>query len=411
MTAGADSGADRAELERLLARDPAREAARAAGLFDALAGSAAGAIVLHGAGNLGVKVAEGLRACGVEPLAFSDGNPALAGTRRAGIEVLPPREAAARFGRTAVFVPSIWNHRQNYGAVVEQLRVLGCERVVPLPALFWKHPRTFLPYYQIDLPEKLVRDGDRVRAAFGLLRDAESRREFLQHVRWSLDLVFPQTAAHPSGDDYFPADLRAVPPDEVMLDVGAFDGDTVQAFVAHAKAGFRRLVALEPDPANFEKLEARIRALPADVRGKVEARQLGAGEAAGRISFQCDGASSSGVVDLSIAGLAARSAVEVDVVPLDELPLEAPPTFLKMDIEGMEPAALRGARRLIGEHGPDLAICVYHRLEHMWELPVLIEELRPGYAMYLRRYSQWPWDIVCYALREGPGARGAPGRA
>jgi FkbM family methyltransferase len=224
------------------------------------------------------------------------------------------------------------------------------------------------------------------------LRDEESRREFLQMIRWSLDLKLPEAAPHPPGDDYFPSDLRSIPPNEVMLDVGAFDGDTVQAFVSRAKGAFRRLVSLEPDPANFAKLEARIRALPEEVRSKVEARRLGAGETAGRITFQFDGASSSGVVDLSIAG------AEVEVVPLDELPLESPPTYLKMDIEGMEPAALRGARRLIRENAPALAICVYHRLEHVWEVPLAIEEIRPGYAFYLRRYSQWPWDIVCYAL-------------
>lgn len=400
MTATADGGAaeGRAELERLLARDASAEARRAAGLFDALAGPLARAVVLHGAGNLGVKVAEGLRACGVEPVAFSDGNPVLAGTRRAGLAVLSPAEAAARHGRSAAFVPTIWNHRQDYGAVVAQLRAFGCERVVPLPALFWKHPATFLPYYQIDLPEKVIREAPRVRAAFDLLRDAESRRELLQLIRWGLDLELPEAAPHPSGDDYFPADLRAISPREVMLDVGAFDGDTVQSFVAHAKEGFRRLVCLEPDPANFARLEARIRALPEEVRRKVEARRLGAGETAGRISFQCDGASSSAVVDLSVAGLAASATVEVEVVPLDELPLEAPPTYVKMDIEGMEPAALRGARRIIRAHAPDLAVCVYHRLEHAWEIPLAIEEIRPGHAFHLRRYSQWPWDIVCYAL-------------
>jgi FkbM family methyltransferase len=389
---GSAAAAEHDELERLLARDAAAEARRAAGLFDALAGPLASRVVLHGAGNLGVKVAEGLRACGAEPVAFSDGNPALAGTKRAGLTVLPPAEAAARYGRSAAFVPSIWNHRQSYGAILRSLRALGCERVVPLQALFWKHAATFLPYYQIDTPEKVLRDADRVRGAFRLLRDAESRRELLQVVRWSLDLEFPEAEPHPSGDDYFPADLRSIRPDEVMLDVGAFDGDTLQAFVARAKGRFRKLVSLEPDPVNFAKLEARVRALPEDVRGKVEARRLGAGETAGRISFQCDGASTSAVVDLSLAS------VEVDVVPLDALPLEAPPTYVKMDIEGMEPAALRGARRTIRERAPDLAVCVYHRLEHFWEIPLLIEEIRPGYAFHLRRYSQWPWDVVCYAL-------------
>jgi FlaA1/EpsC-like NDP-sugar epimerase len=115
---------ERAELDRLLARDPAAEARRAAGLFDALAAPRADRIVLYGAGNLGVKVAEGLRALGVEPLAFADGNPALAGTKRAGLTVLSRADAAARFGRSAAFVPSIWNVDSPLGSHAQQLS--GC---------------------------------------------------------------------------------------------------------------------------------------------------------------------------------------------------------------------------------------------------------------------------------------------
>lgn len=388
------------ELERLLRRDAEAEARRATGLFEAMAGPLASRIVLHGAGNLGVKVAEGLRRNGVEPIAFSDASPALKGTRRAGVQVLSPGEAAERYGRTAVFVPSIWNHRQGYPSIVEQLRALGCERVVPIQALFYRYPSTFLPYYHIDLPDKILRAAPQVRSAFGLLRDAESRQEFLQILRWALDLDFGGPPPHPAQDHYFPDDLRAVRPDEVLLDVGAFDGDTIQEFLARTRGTFREIVALEPDPGNFARLEARVAALPEDVRSRIRARRVGASDATGQIAFQCDGTSSSGAVDL------AAEPILVDTIRLDDLGPELRPTYIKMDIEGMEPAALRGAAGLIRDHHPALAICVYHRLEHCWEIPNLIAELRSGYGLHLRRYSEWPWEIVCYGIPD-PAARGA----
>lgn len=385
---------DAHELERLLRRDADSEARRVRGLFEAMAGPLASRIVLHGAGNLGARVAEGLRRNGVEPIAFSDASPTVQGTRRAGLQVLSPGEAAERYGSTAAFVPTIWNHRQRYPSILEQLRGLGCERVIPVQALFYRYPSTFLPYYHIDLPDKILRAAPQVRSAFDLLRDAESRQEFLQILRWALDLQFGGPPPHPALDHYFPDDLRAVGPDEVLLDVGAFDGDTIQEFLARTRGSFREIVALEPDPGNFARLETRLATFPEDVRSRIRTHRVGASEAAGRIAFQCDGSSSSGAVDL------AAEPILVDTIRLDDLSPGVRPTYIKMDIEGMEPSALRGAGRLVRDNHPALAICVYHRLEHVWEIPNLIAEIRSGYALHLRRYSEWPWEIVCYGIPE-----------
>jgi hypothetical protein len=73
------------------------------------------------------------------------------------------------------------------------------------------------------------------------------------------------------------------------------------------------------------------------------------------------------------------------------------PTFIKMDIEGAEPRALAGAYRTIQEHAPFLAICVYHELEHLWQIPLAIEAIRDDYQIFLRRHAEGHWETVCYA--------------
>lgn len=377
-------------LERLLARDPANELRRHAALFDELAHPLDRALVLHGAGNLGAATAERLRRHGVEPIAFSDSNPAAWGTRRAGLPVLPPWEAAQRHGRSAAFVPTIWNHGVYYPSVVEQLRALGCERVVPCQALFCKYPSSFLPYYQIDLPHRILEAAPRVRAAFGLLGDEDSRRAFLDMLRWSLDLEFPRPAHGLGADRYFPDDLRTLRADEVFLDVGAFDGDTLEDFVAKTGGAFARAVAFEPDPENFARLEARLATMPPDVRRRVDARRQGVGATAGTMGFVSAGASSTAA--------ASGAALEVECVTLDSLAGELRPTYVKMDVEAMELAALGGARSLLRETAPALAVCTYHRLDHLWEVPLAIRDIRQDYAIHLRRYPQPPWEMVCYAV-------------
>ncbi|WP_050782855.1 FkbM family methyltransferase [Selenomonas sp. oral taxon 137] len=84
--------------------------------------------------------------------------------------------------------------------------------------------------------------------------------------------------------------------------------------------------------------------------------------------------------------------------PLDEVLGEAPVTLVKMDIEGAEPLALRGAERIIREHAPKLAICTYHRAEHLWEIPALIREMNPAYRFYFRHHDTDETETVCYAI-------------
>ena len=72
-------------------------------------GPFANTLVLFGAGGIGRKTLAGLRALGIEPLAFADNNPALWGKRVNGLQVLSPQEASARYRKTAVFVVTIWS--------------------------------------------------------------------------------------------------------------------------------------------------------------------------------------------------------------------------------------------------------------------------------------------------------------
>ena len=76
-------------------------------------------------------------------------------------------------------------------------------------------------------------------------------------------------------------------------------------------------------------------------------------------------------------------------------------TFIKMDIEGSEIPALRGAKEIIETQKPKLAICVYHKPEDIWEIPELILDYVPEYRLYLRHYSITYTETVLYAIYEG----------
>lgn len=83
---------------------------------------------------------------------------------------------------------------------------------------------------------------------------------------------------------------------------------------------------------------------------------------------------------------------------LDEVLENEKVTFIKMDIEGSEMAALRGGSHIIQNQRPKLAICIYHSPEDMLNIPLWIKKLVPEYKIYIRYYTDMMLETVCYAV-------------
>jgi FkbM family methyltransferase len=385
--------AARSALDALLARDVAAARTAEAREFDRLSGGRG--IVLMGAGGLGRRALAGLRRSGVEPLAFVDNAPGRHGTTVEGVRVLSAEAAAREYGRSAAFVVTIWgaNRPHRFAHSREQLRTLGCDVVLSFPPLFWKYAGVLLPFYLQDLPSRVLEQRDDVLRAFDIWEDAASRQEYLAQVRFRLDADFdglPHPAAHPQ---YFPPDLFAWSDEEWILDGGAYDGDTVRALSAIHGNRFGHLLAVEPDPANFDKLQATVATLPPAVRARVDCRMRALGAEARTLHLDATGTAASATsVDASAGTIAVRAET------VDALVAPHRPTFIKLDIEGFEPDALQGGRGTIQRHGPVLAVCVYHLQDHLWKIPLQLREWRDDYAFFLRPHNEEGWDLVCYAV-------------
>lgn len=71
--------------------------------------------------------------------------------------------------------------------------------------------------------------------------------------------------------------------------------------------------------------------------------------------------------------------------------------FVKMDIEGAETFALKGAIETIKRFKPKLAICLYHSLSDFYEIPLWIDELNLGYKFYIDHFTHAEGETVLYA--------------
>jgi len=378
-----------AQLQALLSEGPSGAKERERTAFDDQAGPFTNSLVLFGAGGIGRKTLAGLRKLGIEPLAFADNNPKLWEQPLQGVPVLPPQEACARYGKTAAFVVTIWCGEgwDRMRDRVRFLRDLGCERVLTFGPLYWKYPEIFLPHYAAAPAHEVHEQAEAVLQASELWADAASRQEYLSQIRWRLFFDFDGLANPVEHTIYFPPDLCSLVADEVFVDCGAYDGDTLVSFLAQPKPGFKRIVAFEPDPGSFARLSQKVAELPA--KDSIAIHQLATGAENGAVWFTGDGTPAASV---------GTGAMRVDCVKLDDALDDEAPTYIKMDIEGAELDAIEGARQIISRHSPVLTVCSYHKQDHVWKIPRLIHSINPEYRFFLRPHLIEVWDLVCYAI-------------
>jgi FkbM family methyltransferase len=378
------------ELENVLRQmdaessEGARERQRSA--FDNIAGGFHDRLVLFGAGPLGKGILTGLRQAGLEPIAFADNNQKLWDKEISGLRVLPPDEAARVYGETACFVVTIYQG----SSVRHQLASLRCQRISPFVALLWKYADIFIPQSGIELPNRLLEQGEALRKCHGVLADDISKRELCEQLRWRYWLDY--AALSPPFDarnTYFPMDLLSPTAEEVFVDCGGFDGDTIRSFNEHWGSRFRHAFALEPDPVNRAALASNIEAM--GLTSRLTIMPYVVGSATGSVSFANTSSAASHVTT-------GDRGITVECRRLDDIDWSLPPTYIKMDIEGAEPEALAGASELLHRHHPVLAVCTYHRSEHLWQIPNLIRSIAPEYNVFLRRYAEECWEGVCYAI-------------
>jgi FkbM family methyltransferase len=383
-------GAAAVRLDALLSQNPAHVSQWADRVFEEAAGDRA--VVLFGAGGLGRLALQAMRKGGTSPVALADNSTSRQNTEIEGVPVLSPQEAVMRFP-AALFVITIWGagspHRQAHSR--RQLQMLGAQQIMSFPPLFWRF-RSALPHYLIDRPEKVLACHEEVRAAFALLGDDASRAEFVEQIALRLSGEFDALSPPVRHPQYFPDDLVAWRPNERVLDGGAFDGDSLRAWLAWRGADFDRWIAIEPDPLNSDRFRDYRTSLPVDVQARIELQQCVLGRVEGTARIDAAGGAGASRVEDGLPG------VEVPQHTIDSLAADAGISFIKLDIEGAELDALAGATTIIQSDRPVLAIAAYHRQDHLWRVPLAIAGQRADDHFVLRPHNEEGWDLVCYAV-------------
>ena len=212
--------------------------------------------------------------------------------------------------------------------------------------------------------------------------------ELLSKSGYPQDLIFTldgyQTAYN---DQYFGPDFMMYEDEEVFLDVGSCnlrDSIYLRDHCRHVK----KVYAFEPDLENYKVCERNKETYQFP---EVELLPFGAWSEDTTLHFSAVGSGTSCVND--------NGEISVSVRAIDHvIPEEEQVTFIKMDIEGSELEALKGARHTIQRCKPKLAISLYHKPEDMTEIPLYIQSLVPEYKFYVRHHSNCYTETVFYAI-------------
>jgi FkbM family methyltransferase len=352
--------------------------------------ASAPAVILYGAGHAGRDVLRILLERGITVRCFLDRS-ATPGDERAGIPVYLPDDPActADIRGSVPVIITVFNYQVDEGALRAELHRLGWAKVVSFvafhrdfsTALGSRYWLTDLSFYRGRAPQ--------LRAAAALWADPRSRAIYDAILRYRARGEAEPILAPDADAPYFPHDVPPWTTPARFVDCGAYEGDTL-AQIRTLGFPLAAVAAFEPDAGHLPKLSATLRALAASA------------EATPAYLWPC--AVHSQTMQLRFAaGLGTSSGVSsqgeaiVPAVALDDVLAGFAPTFIKMDIEGSEYDALLGAREIIRRHRPGLAICVYHRAQHLWQIPLLIESWKLGYRFWLRIHARSGYELVLYA--------------
>ncbi|MDR2600484.1 MAG: FkbM family methyltransferase [Oscillospiraceae bacterium] len=190
---------------------------------------------------------------------------------------------------------------------------------------------------------------------------------------------------------YFPRDIN-IPwnEKEVFIDAGCYNFQTSFDFIRNMKGKYKKIAAFEPNPEQYEICVEKARGIK-----NATVYECGLWNKSTILNFSSskDKPMSSHFTDNN-----KETNIKIKAVKLDDILNGEEATFIKMDIEGAELNALKGAVQTILRYKPKLAICLYHKPEDIWEIPEYIINLRDDYKIYMRHHSVTNIDTVLYAV-------------
>ena len=238
------------------------------------------------------------------------------------------------------------------------------------------------PPFIIDFKDDYLENKDKYTKIYNLLADEESKKIFEKVINFkiSFDFDFMEGFTNNHIEQYFDKQLIPNINNIIFLDGGGYVGDTIPQIINNFP-NFKKIYLIEPNllhiniaKRDFENIQ--------------------------NIQFINCGLGSQKIITKDIPNKSnncnhnyqAQNINTIDNIIKESI------DFIKLDIEGAEQDAIRGATNTIKKYHPVLAICIYHKAEDWYKIPQIVLDIDKNYTIYLRHYMEGIFETVMYFI-------------
>ncbi len=223
-----------------------------------------------------------------------------------------------------------------------------------------------------------------ISLCFGLLSDGKSKKLLDSLISKRNSRIMDRTVKYSDiyeDDQYFRKDIFTVTPEEIYVDVGSYNGCTIDGFMGYTQNRYKKIYGFELDRANYEMLCENIQGENIVLQNIAVTDHWGVGHYSknGYYSY-----------------LTENEKETVQVNTLDNLIVERP-TFIKINV-GNTKEVVCGATGILTNYKPKLAIVLSYCYSDLWEIPLLVHSINPEYKLYIRHHSIDFSGTVLYAV-------------
>ncbi|MDF2511039.1 MAG: hypothetical protein K0S04_905 [Herbinix sp.] len=248
----------------------------------------------------------------------------------------------------------------------------------------WNSKFDFPRFYRPHNREAILIELEKLGKTYELLEDDLSKKTFENTLKYRFCGETGYLTEVLQKDQYCPTDIFSFSDEEVIIDGGAAQGDSLSRFIELCNGKYPKIYCFEAnqDYCRGIKYCFKHENLHIINKGLYDKNAMLFWHENGHGSYLSE---------------EKKSDFQLEVVSLDDT-IKEKVTFIKMDIEGAEQKAILGAKDIIQRDKPKLAICIYHKENDLWDIPLLIKELVPEYKIYIRSYYDvMDEETVCYA--------------
>jgi len=334
-------------------------------------------LYVFGTGTIGRQIFNLCDKLNIKVLGFYDNDENKQGTKTLKLKVHAPDSVSPN---DQVIIIASGNHSY---CIEKQMKELNCQYILNLSEFYYIFNCASTP--EINYYKELWENRVKYHALYIKLYDDKSKYVLDRIIKFrkTFNTYHLYKISEPNYAQWFDPNILMKNVNHIYIDGGGYDGDTVKKFIEYNKK-YKKIYYFEPDNYLYSKAKRSLKQYK-----NVYIYNIGLSDKKGVQSF------------LATGGTEGRFTQEEDhLVNIDSIDnvVNDKATLIKLDVEGLEADAIKGARSQIKMNSPFLAVAAYHKASDLWSIPFQIDTLNNNYRFKLRHYTQVAYETVLYAV-------------